>query len=570
MDRIIWFLAESSIMLICLYTLYLLILRRETFFALNRYYLLSIVVFSLLFPLLSFDFDPPKVAVVQRPIEEISKVRLSYYDAFEEWSFANGGVVRSNGESLEGLLSDVSSMDLILWVLASIYVIGLIFCWSCTFWTVQWIYQLIGKHSHVHRDDLTIVLVDKPIAPFSFMKYVFIPKEMTNSKEYDHILAHEATHVRQRHSLDLIIVQLIAAIHWFNPVIWRLIKSLKTTHEYIADNNILNEGYSLVEYQTLLLRQLISNNSYGLVHNFNLSFIKKRITMMKSKKSGWTGKVKVAFVLIGTIIFSIAAVQCNSLVEEQVAITSEGSSANIIADGISLPVLSATHGQVDLSANNSLELTVASNKITINGKSVEVAGIMSEIASSKLDESGIIVMRVDRNQSMGLIREIHTVLRKADRRKVLHLGQTEAGERAESALLLPPMPGDTRPGVPQLPTIDDEYIARTGIEVLKIKFGDDEGISNQIKVDAMVRKHMQNQSSNYVVSAKFENNDTYDTYLRNLVYIKEAFNQIYMERAKEMFDKDFFELDKYNPDEKEQYRAVRKGIPMAISIANES
>jgi beta-lactamase regulating signal transducer with metallopeptidase domain len=153
---------------------------------------------------------------------------------------------------------------------------------------------MIAIYPHAEMDGVKIIKLPFPTAPFSFFRYVFVRDEMVGTPEFDHILAHERTHIQQKHSLDLIFVQLLAAFLWFNPVIWLLIKSLKTTHEYIADKKIINSGYSLVEYQTLLLKQLISNNSFGLVHNFNLSFIKKRITMMTHKKSGWSGKVKVA------------------------------------------------------------------------------------------------------------------------------------------------------------------------------------------------------------------------------------------------------------------------------------
>ena len=165
---------------------------------------------------------------------------------------------------------------------------------------------------------------------------------MVGTPEFDQILAHERTHIQQKHSIDLIFVQLLAAFFWFNPVIWRLIKSLKTTHEYIADKKIINSGYSLVEYQTLLLKQLISNNSFGLVHNFNLSFIKKRITMMKNKKSGWSGKVKVAMTIAITLIGGAIIIQCNSRIDEQVSLKSEIPSTLEFAQGVDLPRLPET------------------------------------------------------------------------------------------------------------------------------------------------------------------------------------------------------------------------------------
>ena len=82
-----------------------------------------------------------------------------------------------------------------------------------------------------------------------------------------------------------------------------------------------------------------------------------------------------------------------------------------------------------------------------------------------------------------------------------------------------------------------------------------------------VQSHIQKQSRNYVVSARFDDDDTYNDYLVNLTYIQEAFNQIYQERAQQMFGKNFYDLDRKDEEEREQYLAVRKNIPRAISVA---
>ncbi|MEP1780449.1 M56 family metallopeptidase [Reichenbachiella sp.] len=568
MDKIILYLVESSVMLICLYACYLVVLRKETFFSLNRFYLLSIVAFSLIFPLLSFDFDPPKVAVVQQPIEEISKARLSYYDAFEEWSYQNhSGLINASEADTTLLITNLNGTQLGIWALVSIYLIGAVVCLSRTIWTIQWIYHLVRDNSCEHHDNLTIVKVGSPIAPFSFIKYVFVPDEMIGSSEFDHVLAHERTHVRQRHSLDLIIVQLVAAFLWFNPVIWRLIKSLKTAHEYIADNNIINEGYSLVEYQTLLLRQLISNNSYGLVHNFNLSFIKKRITMMKNKKSGFMGKVKVALVLVCATAFSAVVVQCNSIADEQLSIASEGLVAHSLTDGVNLPVIAGREGVYYASESDLVNFTVVDNQLTINGAKHEIDEIAEVITASGLTQNGIIALRVDRNQKMNMIRAIQTELRKINRRKVLQLGMSALGQTVESPMLLAPMKGHNIPGVPQLPHIDEAYAAAHDIDILKIYLGEQADVMIQEEVYDFVKEQMAKGKSNYVVNTKFGDSDTYGSYLQNWVYIQEGFNKIYQERSQSMFGKNYLELDKEIPLEKEQYDAIRKGIPRAISIA---
>lgn len=85
----------------------------------------------------------------------------------------------------------------------------------------------------------------------------------------------------------------------------------------LIHHKTIDAGYSLVEYQILLLKHLISYNTYGLVHHFNLSFIKKRIAMMKMKESGWAGKLKVMITLFTIVVFSLVIIQCNSIIDDK-------------------------------------------------------------------------------------------------------------------------------------------------------------------------------------------------------------------------------------------------------------
>ncbi len=317
MTRLILYLLESSLVLVLLYLLYLLLLRREVFFSLNRYFLLSIMVLSLFFPVLRFKIIPSDLGLINQQINGLSDARKSYFEAFETWSLEDQVIV-TEGEK------DTIGTNYGLAILISIYGLGLVAMIVRLGWILQWIWRLRSSCPETLIHGVKVVSVPHRIAPFSFMNRVFVHGDVMLKEEFAQILAHEKAHIQERHSLDLILVQFLAAVLWFNPVAWLLIKSLKTTHEYIADKKMIRQGYSLVEYQTLLLKQLISNNSYGLVHNFNLSFIKKRITMMNITKSGWLGKVKVAFVMLSAVIFSLIIVECNSQLEEQLSLENSG------------------------------------------------------------------------------------------------------------------------------------------------------------------------------------------------------------------------------------------------------
>jgi biopolymer transport protein ExbD len=565
MNSFILYLLEASAILAFFYLLYVLVLRRETFFSLNRFYLIGILAFSLLFPTLSFDFNPSEVAIIERPIEDVAKARQAYYEALDAWTYSNYGVA-GDEKNITGIevLTLFNWFQLAMYFLIGIYIVGIVICLSRTIWTLQWILSLVRHHPVELINGISVVKVEGPIAPFSFMRYVFCHHEMVGTAEFDHILAHERTHVEQRHSIDLIFVQLLAAFLWFNPVIWLLIKSLKTTHEYIADSKIINTGYSLVEYQTLLLRQLISNNSHGLVHNFNLSFIKKRITMMKNQKSGWSGKVKVAMALASTIMFSVLIVQCNSALEDQSSIDLDAP-ASAEGTSINLPILPDTEYGFQGSHDNSITLELSSNQLHVNGTAYEVDQLESLIDQANMNNHGMVIMRIDKNQSMGFVHEVQTELRRVNRRKLLYVGQTAEGKAMEMGFLLPPLPGSTY--APQLPTIDDAYIAQTGIDVLRINLDREDGLAIQSEVTDLLNRNIAKGSSNYAVGAKALNDTDYGHYLLNLTHIQNAFDKIYQDRAREMFGVNFFDLDKSDPVQREQYDAVRKGIPRAISVS---
>lgn len=563
MARLILYLLESSAMLSLFYLLYMIMLRKETFFSINRFFLLGIVVVSLLFPLVSFEFSPVKVAAVERPLQEISKFRLSYYEAMASWEFdgLNSGTL-SGGRDVESNTSGaaVDRTRFILFVVLILYTTGVVVCLSRTVWAFRRIRKMIATYPQQRADGIKIIKVPYPTASFSFLNYVFVHEAMVDTPEFEQILVHERTHIQQKHSIDLIFVQLLAAFLWFNPVIWQLIKSLRTTHEYIADKKIINAGYSMVEYQTLLLKQLISNNSFGLVHNFNLSFIKKRITMMTNKKSGWPGKVKVAVAIAGTVVCSAIIMQCNSRIDEQV-IASKIVSADTFSRGINLPVLPESGYIFHGDSADALNVTIAGNKLTINGEPYETADIAGVISKGIPTDAGHIVLRIDKDQKMRYVREVQTELRKADRRKILYIAQTEEGKKVESVILLPPTPEHAArsgmPAQPDIATIESEG----KMEILNIDMGGNAGPAVQRKVYDFVNAHLQGKSTDYVVAAKFDDEDSYQNYLLNLAYIKEGFHQLYQERSHSMFGEDYFSL------EKERFNAVRQGVPMAISIS---
>jgi len=552
-----------------LYALYLFLLQKETFFHINRFFLLVIPIFSFLLPLLSFDIYPANGGMMSQPIERLSDIRMSYYDAMQDWSMTGGqladGQVMTETDGTS--FNEAKVHYLILAILLFIYGLGLLILITRLIWTCVWIRRLRVSHPMEVIDGVNVVKVSHPMTPFSFLEAVFVNKDMLHTEEFLQILAHEKTHIRQRHSIDLIFVQLLAAGLWFNPVVWLLIKSLKTTHEYIVDKKMINQGYSLVEYQTLLLRQLISNNSYGLVHNFNLSFIKKRITMMKIKESGWAGKVKVALVLSLVAVLGLLIVQCNAKIEDSVSFRAKSPSG--LSESIDVPVLPTNLNSFDGDLSSAISLTIHRDQVAINDQKVEL-GEFLEVINEEYSDKNIVIMKVDQSQSMSLVRKVEWELRKADKRKLLYVGRTVGGDPVRMPFLLPPNPESDFEN--RMPKIDDQYAKENDIDVLKIDLGKSNGSVNQQLVYDFVNEQISRGRSNYVVSGKYDDSHTYREYLVNLHLIQEGFNQIYEERAQRMFGKGFREMsaERESSDQaNEAYLSVRKGVPRAISVADQ-
>jgi beta-lactamase regulating signal transducer with metallopeptidase domain len=143
----------------------------------------------------------------------------------------------------------------------------------------------ITKSKKVRNLKTSLVLIEENILPYSFFKYIFVNRsDFESGKIKKELLMHEEAHCLQYHSIDIVIIELINVFLWFNPAIWLFRKSILLNHEYCADNRVLTDRDS-IDYQQLLVKTILQNNSNYLVSNFKYSFIKNRIIMMSKSNS---------------------------------------------------------------------------------------------------------------------------------------------------------------------------------------------------------------------------------------------------------------------------------------------
>ncbi|MDH4272954.1 MAG: hypothetical protein OEW18_13360 [Candidatus Aminicenantes bacterium] len=262
MNSYLLYLAKSGACLALLYGVYWLFLKKETFFAINRIYLLGTAVLSLVLPLVHFT-SPIMTTIVP------------------------GDVHLPGATTAPPLPSALPSIDprraLVLLYFA---VVALLFARFVL--RLLALFRAVLKCGAERRDGFRVVVCDHPGEPFSFFNVIFIDRSRDRVRDWRRILAHEMAHVRQLHTLDIIFSECLAIIQWFNPFVWPYRDSLRETHEYLADRAAIAQGGSLAGYQLLILEQSVGGNLLGLASSFRTSQVKRRLQMLTRKKTkGW-------------------------------------------------------------------------------------------------------------------------------------------------------------------------------------------------------------------------------------------------------------------------------------------
>ena len=269
------YILKSAICLVLFYLGYRLLLNRDTFHRFNRYALLSGFVLAALLPF------------VRVAVEQPSPLGQAMYD-MEEWMRLATPVEPA---AVASPAFSFYSIGL------AIYLVGMLFFAVRFLWGVASLIRLIraGRRERL-ADGSWLVLHRLPLAPFSWLRYIFLAEKDLLSKP-ELILAHEQAHIRMRHTWDLLFTELFLWLQWFNPAAWLLRKELQSVHEFEADAAVLGMGYDNKEYKLLLIEKAVGTSRYTLANSFNHSSLINRITMMQKRKSNPWARMKYAFVL---------------------------------------------------------------------------------------------------------------------------------------------------------------------------------------------------------------------------------------------------------------------------------
>ena len=274
------YLLEASVSSVLLYLLYVILFSKLTHFQWNRYYLVGIILLSLAIPILEFP------ATETTGMIDIKMDLSSYLDEYNNvndmWEHAPEAIVPKENDF------SFSSSTLLVFV----YFCGLLFSLLRLVIAIIQINQLVKDNPRENKQGYVLVKVMKNIAPCSFWKWVFLSEQLENKSE---ILSHELVHIRERHTLDVILLELYMIVFWFNPVIYFIKKSLNQVHEYIADQNTASSDKRT--YAQLILENASNGSTFYLVNSFAFLPIKKRILMLSKEKSSALSKLRFLLIL---------------------------------------------------------------------------------------------------------------------------------------------------------------------------------------------------------------------------------------------------------------------------------
>ena len=270
--------AKVAVLIVVFYMFYRLLLSRETFHRVNRIVLLLTAVASFVLPLCVITLHETMT------IQAVPQVSI-------------GDVQMTMEEDPATPLWQI--------LLPILYIIGVVATLGHTLLSVWKVMRLIRQSEQHPQPDGTIVCVtgNADVAPFSWMRYIVMNRGDYEANDAA-ILAHERGHIRLRHSYDVVLVDLLTALQWFNPAMWMLRQDLRAIHEYEADGAVLSQGINVRQYQYLLISKATSIGGYSVANGISHSTLKNRIHMMTNKKTRSSHLLKLLALvpIIGTAL----------------------------------------------------------------------------------------------------------------------------------------------------------------------------------------------------------------------------------------------------------------------------
>ncbi len=280
MEAFAFYLIKSTVWLSGFALVYALFLRNERFFTLNRIFLVSGILISIIFPFFTWHYT---VVIPVIPTVEISEPQI------------HGIVVPEESFSAQSIL-------------LFFYLSGIFLLTYKLFRQTLPVLKVIRKSDAQHVNSIKLIRTAEYPASFSFISFVFVNPSI-GEIEMREIVNHEREHIRQKHWIDLLLFEILRTMQWFNPVVWLYGRLIRQNHEYLADEKALQHSSNPAVYRAALLNQMFGGPVISLANSFNYSLNKKRFTMMKHTIKSPFRKLKllIALPMIAGVFYAFAA-----------------------------------------------------------------------------------------------------------------------------------------------------------------------------------------------------------------------------------------------------------------------
>jgi len=304
MNSLFIYLIQSGISLSVLYIIYWLFMRKDTFFSVNRFYLVLSVLFSFILPFF--------------------KISLPFLGSNSEYVYLLEAIIITPEKLMESFNRHLDLYQ----------VLGIIYLTSVGIFFLRFVFQLIQigllvyKYGISRKEGFNFIITNPHFTPFSFFNIIFLGNDIVDQKVLEKIITHEKIHIQQKHSVDIILLELLTIIQWFNPFMWFYKSTLKNIHEFLADEGVLTEGINKMDYQELLVNQSIGIQLSGISNNFSQSLIKRRLIMMSKSKSQKFKLLKMAFILPLALFLTVVFL---SIATERVIAQTDNSEVKTVA-----------------------------------------------------------------------------------------------------------------------------------------------------------------------------------------------------------------------------------------------
>lgn len=269
---------NAALILFCL--AYYLILRKLTFYTLNRFFLLAGIVFSSLYPFV----DPMVIfGKNEEVLKPIAAALPTFYIA----------------------ATDAAGLD--YWLIArGVFWAGVLLMSCRMLIRFYALYQVHQRSVPGKISAYDVRFLEGNISTFSFWRNIYLNPQLHQPTELDAVLEHEQVHVKELHTIDILLAELTTVFYWFNPGVWYMRKAIKENVEFITDQQILKKGVDRKAYQYSMIHTVSAGRPSVLMNNFNITGIKRRIIMMNSRKSSGVQLIRYVFLLPVLLVLTTA------------------------------------------------------------------------------------------------------------------------------------------------------------------------------------------------------------------------------------------------------------------------